>query len=98
MVAHSTASPPRDDVAVVVVQEVIRRNMTRGERALVLVTTEQRQRQLVFAPFMAAAANISSYLKPLNKRTCGMCLSPPLCPPPTRKEDPTLDAHVCVRA
>ena len=42
--------------------EVILRNMTRGERALVLVTTEQRQRQLVFAPFMAAAANISSYL------------------------------------
>jgi hypothetical protein len=42
--------------------EVILRNMSRGERALVFVTTERRQRQLVLAPFMTAAANISSHL------------------------------------
>ena len=42
--------------------EVILRNMSRGERALVFVTTERRQRQLLLAPFMTAAANISSHL------------------------------------
>jgi len=42
--------------------EVILRNMSRGERALFFVTTERRQQQLVLAPFMTVAANISAHL------------------------------------